>query len=136
MALILDTGPLVALIDRSDPDHDRCRELINSATEGRLVPICALVEIEYQLRPWTGGFAGLMADVDAGRIDVHVPDHDELKRATALIAEYADLPLGLVDASVIACVERFREPKVATLDRRHFTIVRPAHIDHLQLLPD
>jgi hypothetical protein len=136
LALILDTGPLVALVDRSDPDHERCRDLINAATEVRIVPVCALVEVEYQLRPWPGGFVGLMTDIHAGRLDVHVPDDSELARAGALVARYADLPLGLVDATVLACVERLREPKLATLDRRHFTIVRPIHIEHLHLLPD
>lgn len=136
MALILDTGPLVALVDRSDPDHDRCRELINAATEVRVVPVCALVEVEYQLRPWRGGFAGVMADVQARRLDVHVPDPTELARAAALVEEYADLPLGLVDATVLTCVERFREPKLATLDRCHFSVVRATHVGHLQLLPE
>ena len=136
MALILDTGPLVALLDRSDPDHDRCRELIHSAREIRIVPICTLVEVEYQLRPWPGGFTGLIADVAAGRLQVHLPDQNELARASSLVAEYADLPLGLVDATVLACVERLREPKLATLDRRHFTVVRPTHVEHLQLLPE
>ena len=136
MALILDTGPLVALVDRSDPDHDCCRELINAATEVRILPVSTLVEIEYQLRPWHGGFVGLMRDVDAGNLEVHLPDPAELARATALVEEYADLPLGLVDATVMACVERLREPKLATLDRRHFSVVRPKHIAHLQLLPE
>lgn len=136
MALILDTGPLVALIDRSDPDHDRCREVIDSATEIRIVPVCALVEIEYQLRPWRSGFTGLMADVAAGRLHVHLPDQRELSRAASLVEEYADLPFGLVDATVLACVERLAEPKLATLDRRHFTVVRPTHVEHLRLLPE
>lgn len=136
MALILDTGPLVALVDRSDPDHDRCRELINAATEVRILPVCTLVEIEYQLRPWHGGFAGLMRDVDTGNLEVHLPDPTELARATSLVEEYAELPLGLVDATVLACVERLREPKLATLDRRHFSVVRPKHVVHLQLLPE
>ncbi|MGH2916270.1 MAG: type II toxin-antitoxin system VapC family toxin [Solirubrobacteraceae bacterium] len=136
MALILDTGPLVALIDRSDPDHERCRELINAATEVRLVPVCTLVEIEYQLRPWQGGFARLMNDVQAGRLEVHVPDPAELARASALVEEYAELSFGLVDATVLACVERLGEPKLATLDRRHFSVVRPLHLAHLTLLPE
>jgi hypothetical protein len=136
LALILDTGPLVALVDGSDPDHDRCRELINAATEVRAVPVCTLVEIEYQLRPWHGGFAGLMRDVDAGNLEVHVPGPTELARATALIEEYADLPLGLVDAAVLAGVERLREPKLATLDRGHFSVVCPKHVARSQLLPE
>lgn len=125
----------MALVDRSDPDHERCRELINATPEVRIVPVCTLVEIEYQLRPWRGGFTGLMRDIEAGRLEVHTPDAGELARATALVDEYADLPLGLVDATVLASVERLRETKLATLDLRHFTVVRPAHIGHLQLLP-
>lgn len=66
----------------------------------------------------------------------HVPDPAELARAGALVDHYADLPLGLVDATVLACVERLREAKLATLDRRHFSVVRPVHTDHLQLLPE
>jgi predicted nucleic acid-binding protein len=136
VALILDTGPLVALVDRSDPDHGRCRELINTTTEVRIIPVCTLVEVEYQLRPWRGGFTGLMGDVQAGRLEIHLPTQAELTRAGALVDQYADLPLGLVDATVLACAERLREPKLATLDRRHFSVVRVAHTDHLELLPD
>jgi predicted nucleotidyltransferase len=60
LALILDTGPLVALVDRSDPDHERCRERINAAREVRIVPVCALVEREGTIRFGSGlGAAGL-----------------------------------------------------------------------------
>ena len=136
MALILDTGPLVALVDRSDPDHERCRDLINTASEPRIVPVCTLVEIEYHLRPWSGGFAALMSDVDTGQLQVHLPDRGELARAASLTEQYADLPLGFVDATVLACVERFAEPKLATLDQRHFQVLRPRHVEHLELVPN
>ena len=53
-----------------------------------------------------------------------------------LDAAYPDLNLGLVDASVIALSERLGETKVATLDRRDFSVVRPRHCDALRLLPD
>ncbi|MGH2865954.1 MAG: type II toxin-antitoxin system VapC family toxin, partial [Solirubrobacteraceae bacterium] len=133
---ILDTGPLVALIDRSDPDHERCAQLLATTSERRVVPLCVLVEVEYLLRPWPGGFAALMTDVNAGRLETHLPDDHELARAAALVDTYADLPLGFVDASVLAAVEHLSETKVATLDRRHFNIARPSHVDHLTLLPD
>lgn len=136
MALILDTGPLVALIDRSDPDHARCSRLLSDTKDRRVVPVCVLVEVEYQLRPWRGGFAALMSDLHAGRFEAHLPNDRELARATELVEQYADLPLGFVDASVLAAVERLGETRLATLDRRHFSIVRPAHVDHLTLLPD
>lgn len=53
-----------------------------------------------------------------------------------LVAAYANLPLGAVDASVIAIAERLNTPEVATLDRRHFTVVRPHHTHSLLLLPE
>lgn len=101
-----------------------------------MVPVCVLVEVEYQLRPWAGGFSSLMADLNAGRLETWLPDDRELARAGELVDEYDDLLLGFVDASVLATVERLREPKLVTLDRRHFSIVRPAHVRHLTLLPD
>lgn len=57
-------------------------------------------------------------------------------RIAELLDEYADLPLGIVDASVIAACERLGATTLATLDRRHFAVVRPRHCDALALLPD
>jgi predicted nucleic acid-binding protein len=56
-------------------------------------------------------------------------------RIAELVRLYKDLPLGAVHASVIAIAERLGLPAVATLDRRHFSIVRPRHVAALQLLP-
>jgi len=46
VALILDTGPLYASLDRSDDDHERCRSLIESADEPLLIPAPVLVEVD------------------------------------------------------------------------------------------
>lgn len=56
-------------------------------------------------------------------------------RIAALVARYRDLPLGTVDASVVAAAERLRATEVATVDGRHFTIVRPRHAPAFELLP-
>ena len=56
-------------------------------------------------------------------------------RVTSLLRTYADLPLGVVDASVIAVAERLKASQIATLDHRHFTVVRPSHIPAFGLLP-
>jgi predicted nucleic acid-binding protein len=52
-----------------------------------------------------------------------------------LVKPYADLPLGTCDAAVIALAERLHVDEVATLDLRHFTVVRPRHVTALTLLP-
>jgi uncharacterized protein len=59
----------------------------------------------------------------------------DLRRMADLVEQYADLPLGTTDACVIAVAERLNHVNVATLDRRHFTVVRPHHAAALVLLP-
>lgn len=60
---------------------------------------------------------------------------EDARRAAALVRTYADMPLGTTDATVVAIAERLGLAEVATLDRRHFTVVRPAHVSALTLLP-
>ena len=135
MALIVDAGPLVSLVDRSDPDHDRCSELLQQTNEPRVVPVCVLVEVEYMLRPWPEAFTALLAEFAAGGLQLLELPTAWLLRAGELVKRYRDLPLGLVDATVVAATEMLDETKLATLDQRHFTIVRPAHTPALTLLP-
>lgn len=135
MALIVDTGPLVAMLDATDPDHERCTELLQQSIEPRVVPACVLVEVEYLLRPWPAAFAALLADFEAGSLELVDLPLQWLLRAGELLEHYRDLSLGLVDATVVAAAEMLRETKVATLDHRHFAVVRPAHAPNLTLLP-
>jgi predicted nucleic acid-binding protein len=65
-----------------------------------------------------------------------IADPTDTLRIAELVARYHDLPLGTVDASVVAAAERLGASEVATLDRRHFTVVRPSHIEAFQLLPN
>lgn len=136
MALILDTGPLVALLDATDPDHERCVGLIQSSTERRVVPVCVLVEVEYLLRPWPSAFPALLADFESGALELLELPKRWLGRAGELLERYRDLSLGLVDATVLAATEMLAETKLATLDHRHFHTVKPAHCESLRLLPE
>jgi predicted nucleic acid-binding protein len=135
VALIVDTGPLVAMLDATDPDHERCTELLQRSTEPRVVPVCVLVEVESLLRPWPKAYESLLEDVDAGALELIDLPARWLLRAGELLGQYRDLSLGLVDATVVAATEMLRETKLATLDHRHFAVVRPAHTPSLTLLP-
>jgi hypothetical protein len=77
-------------------------------------------------------FLAQLADGDLLLEPVTAPD---LRRMSDLVATYADLPLGVVDASVIATAEQLGANAIATLDRRHFTLVRPVHVAAFDLLP-
>ena len=77
----------------------------------------------------------VLADVAAGAFEVESLTAKDYERVSELMTTYADLGLGFVDAAVLAVVERLREPKLATLDPRHFAVIRPRHTKALELLP-
>jgi predicted nucleic acid-binding protein len=137
VALVCDTGPLLAALDAADPDHERCARLLTNADVDLLVPTRVLAELDYWCSRRLPGEAWLvfLEDVLAGVYRVEPPTGADLARCRDLQARDADLTIGIVDASVVALTERLGESKVATLDQRHFRAVRPAHAEALTLLP-
>ena len=136
MALILDTGPLYASLDRSDQDHVACRALIEGAHEALVIPAPVLVEVDYwiQQRLNPGVLVALLADIEAGAYVVADVVREDYTRIRELCDRYADADIGFVDAAVLAIVERLGESKLATLDRRHFGLLRPRHVESIELL--
>ena len=137
MALVLDTGPLLAAFDAADPDHEACAALLTQAEEDLVVPVLVLGELDYwcadRLDP--GVWLAFLDDVLAGAYRIEAPTGADLERCRGIQEQYADLAVGVVDASVLALVERLGEDKLATLDHRHFSVMRPAHADAFRLLP-
>jgi uncharacterized protein len=117
--IVIDTGPVVAAANRKDDDHEQCVEL-QGFPGPLLLPAPLITEIGYMLYSRAGSRAEAAADAS---------------RAAHLIEQYSDLPLGTADAIVVAVAERFRAVNVATLDRRHFSVVRPSHAAAFTLLP-
>lgn len=76
-----------------------------------------------------------LGDFAAGNLISEPVAGGDWMRMAELVAQYRDLPLGTVDASVVAAAERLSVSQIVTLDRRHFTVVRPAHIAAFELLP-
>jgi uncharacterized protein len=137
VTLILDTGPIVAALNAEDPDHHRCADLLAGAQD-LLVPSPVLVEVNYWLIKLGGPkvWGDFVADINRGAYRVAHPTDADLARAAELEQTYEDLDLGLVDACTVALCERLDETAVATLDQRHFSVVRPRHCTHLTILPD
>jgi predicted nucleic acid-binding protein len=79
--------------------------------------------------------AALYSAIIDGDLEVATLGRADWERVRELVTTYASLPLGGTDASVIALAERHGATRVATLDRRHFTVVRPRHAQALELLP-
>jgi len=138
VALILDTGPLFASLDRSDADHAASRRLIESADEPLVIPAPVLVEVDYWIhaRLHPGVLVALLDDIVAGAYRVEELRPEDYLRVKELCDRYADADIGFVDAAVLALVERLNEPKLATLDHRHFGTMRPRHVEALTLVPE
>jgi hypothetical protein len=76
-----------------------------------------------------------LTDVADGRLVVADLVAADYRRARELVERYSDLELGFVDAAVVALAERLGERAIATLDRRRFGVIRPRHVERLELLP-
>ena len=137
MTIIVDTGPLYALVDASDSWHDRIAGWWKSNREAVVVPVTVLPEVCYLLHTRISAQAesAFVNAVAAGEFTVEPLEPEDVARANVLLRKYADLGLGFVDATVIATAERLDSTQILTTDRRHFPAVRPRHAGALRLLP-
>lgn len=131
---VADAGALYAAADSGDPDHRACLEQLQRSDLRVVVPALVVAEVSYLLGARLGPRAdGAFMRTLAGE-DVEPPPSEDYTRIAQLVEDYADFPLGGVDASVIALAERLDTATIITVDRRHFATVRPAHREALELL--
>jgi predicted nucleic acid-binding protein len=125
--IVIDTGPVVAAANRKDDHHEQCVELLQGFPGPLLLPAPLITEIGYMLysRAGSRAEADFLRDIADGVYELVQVTAADASRAADLIEQYSDLPLGTADAIVVAVAERFRAVNVATLDRRHFSVVRP-----------
>jgi predicted nucleic acid-binding protein len=134
--LVTDTSVLFAALDRTEQHHRRCSELM---TSGHAIALSASVVTETTVlsrsRGTRGAVDSLLASVLDGTVTVVDLEWVDYARVRQLVAQYADLGLSFVDASVVAVAERLRETTIATLDQRHFSVVKPMHCEAFTLVP-
>lgn len=121
--IVLDTSAVLALLDRDDPDHATCVAALARERRPYLIPAGILSEVGY-LAPLKVGLAATTAFLEDLASAAYLLDCGErdIARIIELMQRYENLPLGLADASVIACAER-SGGRVLTLDRRDFAVV-------------
>jgi uncharacterized protein len=135
--LIVDAGPLYAAAARKDKHHEQAVALLSASARPLLVPALVVTEVAYLLADRIGAYAELAfaRALAAGELLLEPVIDSHWDRIAELMEQYLDLPLGMVDASVIALAERRGVDVIATLDRRHFSVVRPRHVEAFTLLP-
>lgn len=122
-ALICDTGAILDYLVRSALDHARFRAAIDSART-RYVPGLVLAELDYFLRAERRAMRTFMTDLARGAFTYAPPTADQLRRATEVDEQFADLTLGLVDASIVVLAGDLGLRRIVTRDVKHFSAVR------------
>jgi predicted nucleic acid-binding protein len=136
--MLVDTGPLVALFDPKDAQHERCARALREIHEPIVTTTPVLTEAFHMLGPASIGADRLRDFIDGGGMSVWFFDRSWLTRAFELMESYADHPMDLADASLVAAAEMLGAKRVFTIDRSDFGAyrVRRGHRYHaLQIVP-
>lgn len=136
MLAVVDTSALVETVDSRSPLHETVLTVLSRIDLPLVVPAMVVAEASNLIARKLG--AVTEAEFLAGMVDfeVEAPLREDWARISELAYRYRDFPLGGTDASVIALAERLNTDLIITLDRRHFSAVRPRHAPAFRLLPE
>jgi len=134
-AVLVDAGPLVALLDRSDPHHGACVDTLRSIRDPLVTVWPAFTEAMYLLRVLWEAQDALWEMVESGALRILVLDEGDVSRMKELMRKYRDLPMDLADAALVRVAEREKLRRIFTLDRRDFQVYRPARVGRFSVLP-
>lgn len=135
--ILLDTSGLLAALDESQRLHSQCLKALRAASPPLLLSPFVLAELDYLLMRHVGAQAqtALLEEVARGAYRLEPFDADDIARAGAVMNRFADLEVGLADASLVVLAERHNVSRVLTLDARHFNALRIGERKRFTLLP-
>jgi len=133
--VLVDAGPLVALIDAADPDHDACVKASALVREPLVTVWPALTEAMHLLRGSWQAQRNLWSRVETAALTLATLDVHDAARMRELMERYRDLPMDLADAALVRVAERDNLSQIFTLDRRHFSLYRPGRRRRFAILP-
>lgn len=136
--ILLDSSGLLAAIDASQRDHKAAAKALAAAQPPLLLSPFVLAELDYFLatRVGTHAEAALLDEVASGAYQLEPFSRGDVAAALATINDYADLAVGLADASIVVLADRHNVSEVLTLDERHFRALRRRNGAAFRLLPE
>jgi len=134
--IIVDTSALLAFFDASEPDHEAVSEVLLAA-DVLVVSSYVVAELDYLVATRHGmdDELAVLDELASGAWDLAAFDEEGLRRARGIIASYRDQQIGVADASIVVLAERYRTRTIASLDRRHFDVLRSLDGGYFQVLP-
>ena len=134
MDALLDTGPWVALIDRSESMHEKSVEWFKNFEGALYTSEAVLTEVLYLLNFSIQAQSAALDFVIQSAVTVVPTDLDSLKSTKRLMKKYADLPMDFADATLVTLAIDSGIQHIATLDFRDFSVYRGANNKHFDLL--
>jgi len=134
-AVLVDAGPLVALLDRSDDRHEEIVEALKKIHDPLVSVWPALVEAMYLLSFSWRAQKALWELIETGTIQLLQLDEADIAPMKSLMEKYRDLPMDMADAALVRIAEREGIRRVLTLDQRDFSVYRLARKGSFTLLP-
>ena len=133
--ILVDAGPLVALIHADDRHHQQCREALASLREPMITVWPAFTEAMYLLGFSSDAQDALWQILDSDALRIGELYEEDYPRMRELMRKYHDLPMDLADAALVRLAERESIHRVFTIDRRDFQVYRPKGIRRFDILP-
>ncbi|MBA2323093.1 MAG: PIN domain-containing protein [Actinomycetota bacterium] len=135
--MIVDTSALLAFFDTDEPAHAAVSDVLTTATEPLVVSPYVLAELDYLVATRLGVRAELavLRELCGGAWDLPAVTPHELAEIVSVIDDYSDQAIGVADGSNVVLAARYRTRAIATLDRRHFDVLRPLGGGRFTVLP-
>jgi predicted nucleic acid-binding protein len=134
--VIVDAGPLVAILNRLDSQHEVCHRQGLELAGPLLTTWPVIAEAAWLLRKTPGGISALLTMVRDGLVECSPLSPDAAAWIDAFLQKYADQKPQLADASLMYVAEVERIETIFTLDRRDFLVYRLSGKRRLELLPN
>ncbi len=134
--VIVDTSALLAFFDASEPDHEAVSEVL-AAADALVVSPYVVAELDYLVatRHGVDDELAVLDELTGGAWDLSAFDQEGLRRSREVISSYRDQVIGVADASIVVLAERYRTRTIASLDHRHFDVLRSLDGGHFEVLP-
>lgn len=137
MIVAADTSGLLAAVDAGDTHHQRVVQVLHSARIQLVITPIILAELDFMVRTRVGVRASMdvLGTVESGAIELCSWGREQLAACRELLSRYADLRLGLADASVAVLAAEIGADAILTLDERDFRPLRAPSGASLPLFP-
>lgn len=135
--IVLDTGGVYAAVDANEALHGRAVAALVAAVPPRLLSPFVLAELDYLIGTRVGHQAqmALVDEVTRGAYQLEPFSSEDVGHARRVMDRYADLRIGLADASVVVLAHRHRTLDLLCTDERHFRALRGSGGKPFRLLP-